>query len=419
MQERNMPNLKSICIPAAPLVDISAFLPLIDHPLFQRLRGRKQLGINDLVFPGAQHSRFEHALGVLGLTQQLCRLQNFSPADSKHLQAFALLHDIGHGPFSHQIEPVLASDHHQVGQQRLLEIAPALERCGLSLAELQAMLAGTHPLSPWISDRNLGTDKLDYLHRDALHIGFQGTPDIEKIQRYTLMTDAGLAIQEKYIEDAKQLQKFYSYLHQHGYLNKTALGVQRILQRAVQEELLTRDSSGSELWQMNDRQLLSWLENARSGLSRAFLRRLESRAIHRTFLALKPAGYGFVERTTGKDLVVQEWSRAALSKFSHCYQDINRLRDLEDELAADCGMQAGDILFAAMPYFTKLIPKDLRVSTGTAERDYWLLEQDKDHLRSLESDYLRTFAVRLLVIPEKRAALAAQAEAVSAILSAK
>lgn len=88
---------------------------------------------------------------MLGLTQQLCRLQNFSPADSKHLQAFALLHDIGHGPFSHQIEPVLASDHHQVGQQRLLEIAPALERCGLSLAELQAMLAGTHPLSPWIS----------------------------------------------------------------------------------------------------------------------------------------------------------------------------------------------------------------------------------------------------------------------------
>ncbi len=408
-----MTNLKSICIPAAPPVEVTAFLPLLDHPLFQKLRYRKQLGINELVFPGARHSRFEHALGVLSLTQQLCRRQRFSVQDSNLLQAFALLHDLGHGPFSHQIEPVLTSDHHQVGQERLLEIAPAIKRCGLSLSELQSMLANTHPLAGWISDRNLGADKLDYLHRDALHIGFQGTPDLEKIQYHTRMSSLGLAIEEKYIEDAKQLQKFYSYLHQHGYLNKTALGVQRILQRAVQEELLSRDSSGSEIWAMSDRQLLSWLESGHSELARDFLRRLENRDIHRTFLALKPTGYGFVERTTGKNLLVQEWSRAELSKFSHCYQDINRLRNLEDKLAAECGLQPGDILFAAMPYFTKLIPKDLRVATGNPERDYWLLEQDQDHLRSLESDYLRTFAVRLLVVPERRGALAAQAEAIS------
>ncbi len=414
-----MPNIKSICIPAAPPVDVSAFLPLLDHPLFQKLRGRKQLGINDLVFPGAQHSRFEHALGVLSLTQQLCRQQSFSSEDSKLLQAFALLHDLGHGPFSHQIEPVLSQDHHQVGQQRLLGIAAAIEQCGLSLSDLQAMLANTHPLAGWISDRNLGTDKLDYLHRDALHIGFKGTPDIEKIQFYTQMTAVGLAIQENYIEDAKQLQKFYSYLHQHGYLNKTALAVQRILQRAVQEELLTTNATGDELWKMTDWQLLSWLENASSAVSRNLLARLECRNIHRTFLALKPTGYGFVERIAGKNLVVQEWSRGELSKFCHCYQDISRLRQLENELALSCGMQPGDILFAAMPYFTKLIPKDLRVSTGKPQHDYWLLEQDRDHLRSLESDYLRTFAVRLLVIPEKRAALAGKAEALSSILKAK
>ncbi|MFA6930472.1 MAG: HD domain-containing protein [Lentisphaeria bacterium] len=411
-----MPPLKSICIPAAPPVDVTNFLPLIDHPLFQRLRHRKQLGINELVFPGALHSRFEHALGVLSLTQRLCRIHSFSPAENQLLQGFALLHDLGHGPFSHQIEPVLSQNHHQIGQQRIQELAAPLSKCGLDPQELSEMLAGRHPLACWISDRNLGTDKLDYLHRDALHIGFQGTPDLEKIQFHTEMTPEGLAIREKLIEDAKQLQKFYSYLHQHGYLNKTALAAQRILQRAVQEELLMSGSNGTELWEMIDRQLLSWLENAASPLSRNLAARLETRQIHRTFLALKPAGYAFVENCNNKDLQVFEWSRAELNKFSHCHQDIQRLRQLEDQLAESCALQPGELLCAVMPYFTKLIPKDLRVFTGTPSKDYWLLEQDKDHTRSLESDYLRTFAVRILVIPEKRAQLLPLAPQINAAL---
>ena len=61
---------KSICIPGTPPVDVGALLPLFDHPHFQALRLRKQLGVNYLVFPGAVHSRFEHAVGVLALTQR-------------------------------------------------------------------------------------------------------------------------------------------------------------------------------------------------------------------------------------------------------------------------------------------------------------------------------------------------------------
>ncbi|NMA19114.1 MAG: HD domain-containing protein [Lentisphaerae bacterium] len=413
-----MPPLKSICIPAAPPVDVTDFLPLIDHPHFQRLRYRKQLGINELVFPGALHSRFEHALGVLSLTQRLCRFHAFSWEEQRHLQGFALLHDLGHGPFSHQIEPVLSQNHHQIGQQRIEEMSNTLKECGLDPDVLCDMLQGKHPLACWISDRNLGTDKLDYLHRDALHIGFQGTPDLEKIQFFTEMTPEGLAIREKLIEDAKQLQKFYSYLHQHGYLNKTALAVQRMLQRAVQEELLLTGSDGTRLWDMIDRQLLYWLENAQSPLSRNLVERLENRQIYRTILSLKPAGYAFVENSTGKELQVFEWSRSELSKFSHCHQDIKRLRKLEDELAELCKLQPGELLCAVMPYFTKLLPKDLRVYSGNPDGNYWLLEQDKDHTRSLESDYLRTFAVRILVIPEKRTQLFPRAAEINAVLKA-
>ncbi|MFA6816249.1 MAG: HD domain-containing protein [Lentisphaeria bacterium] len=397
-----MPIQKSICLPAASPVDIAEFIPIIDHPLFQVLRSRKQLGINDLIFPGAQHTRFEHAIGTLALTQRLCRIQKMPAIEAHILQAFALLHDIGHGPFSHQIEPVLPGDHHSIGLRCLEEMQPVLAQCGVEAAQLQRMLNGDDALAEWVSDRNLGTDKLDYLQRDALHIGFQGIPYIEKIQTYTVQTDKGLAIEEKFLEDVKQLQKFYSYLHQHGYLNKTALAAQRVLQRCVQEELQCRHSSGEELWKMRDWQLLSWLSSSQSSVGKMLYQCLLNRTFHRTFLSLKPQGYGFVEKTANKPISVYEWPLASLRKFSYQYQDLNKLSLLEDEIAELCHIRPGEILFAAMPYFRKLIPKDVRVHAGGSQKDFWLLEKDRDHKKSLESDYLRTFAVRLLVIPEKR-----------------
>lgn len=408
---------KSICVPGSPPVDISAFLPLIDHPHFQALRMRKQLGVNHLVFPGAVHNRFEHAIGVLALTQRLCRLHDFSAADARLLQVFALLHDLGHGPFSHQIEPVLLGEHHERGQLLLAEMEDALAQCGVSVAAVAAMLGDTPPpLAAWVNDRNLGTDKLDYLMRDALHIGFHGTPDIERLQVYTRMTEEGLAIEEKYLEDAKQLQRFYSYLHQHGYLNKTALSAQRMLQRAVQEELCSGRHDGAQLWAMSDDQLLQWASRARSGLTRQLTDDLLARRLYRSVLALKPSGYAYVERQAAKPLVVMEWPRAELRAFCDRVEDAARLRELENALCDAMGLAAGTMLFAAMPYFKKLVPKDLRVFSGCSQQGFWLLENDSDHRRSLDSDYLRTFAVRVVVRPEHREDMAAQAPRIAEFL---
>ncbi len=210
-----MSSQKSICIPVTPPVDVSNYLPVIDHGNFQRLRNVRQLGINDLVFPGARHSRFEHAIGTLALTQRLCSLHGLSQGESNLLQCFALLHDIGHGPYSHQLEPILAGNHHTHGLEQLEEMAPAIRASGISPKDVMELLDGSNPLAIWITDRNLGTDKLDYLRRDAWHIGFQGVPDIERIQFYTHHRNGILSLDERLLEDGKQLQRFYSYLHQH------------------------------------------------------------------------------------------------------------------------------------------------------------------------------------------------------------
>ena len=212
--------MKAVCIPCSGSVEVEGLLPVLDHPLFQRLRRCRQLGLNDLVFPGARHSRL---------------VQGMPPEDRRALEVFALLHDVGHGPFSHQVEPVLPGDHHQRGAQVIREMEGAIRQCGADPARLLAMLAGKDPLGEWVSDRNLGADKLE---RDALHLGFVGTPPQDLLQKNTLRSSGGmLALREKFIEEGKRVQKFYSYLHQHGYLNKTALTAQRMLQWALQHKL--------------------------------------------------------------------------------------------------------------------------------------------------------------------------------------
>ena len=263
----NIPG-QSICIPASPPVDVAEFVPLLDHDLFQKLKHRKQLGVNFLVFPGAVHTRFEHSLGVLGLTQRLCRIHRIEGQARRHLCAYALVHDVGHGPFSHQIEPILRGSHKTRGVQCLEAMGDTLRECDLDPAALTAMLAGKDQLGLFVSDRNLGTDKLDYLVRDALHIGFVGAPDIERVQFYTLLEDGDLAIEEKFTEDIKRVQKFYSYQHQHGYLNKTAMAIQRVFQRAVQEELAEGRGPASALWDMTDNELTGWLQQGRSARGR-------------------------------------------------------------------------------------------------------------------------------------------------------
>lgn len=408
--------MKSVYLPCSGPVEIGDYLPVLDHPLFQRLRHTRQLGVNFLIFPGAQHTRFEHALGTLARLRKSGALRHATPQQRRDLELFALLHDIGHGPFSHQIEPVLSGDHHSRGQECLSQLAGEISQCGADPTAIAKMLGGQSPLRLWVTDRNLGADKLDYLQRDAFHIGFAGAPDLEIVQQQTAWTEAGLALNEKFIEEGKRLQKFYSYLHQHGYLNKTALVAQRLLQRALHEELRARGagetataSDEGALWTMTDSQLLAWLLEGRGRLARQLTRQLLERRLPRTAICIKPDGYAYVENAIGKPIAVLTWPRRQLAQFSAKYATMESIRRLENRLADAAGLPEGTVLLAAMPYFTKLLPHDLRIANG-GNHDYWLFDQDRDHRASLESDYLRTFAVRIAVPENARARLASQPE---------
>ena len=174
-------------------------LELLEAPVVQRLRRLRQLGLAYLAYPSAEHSRFSHALGALAVgTRALEALRANSPeafaseaefaAQRRLLRASLLLHDVGHGPFSHACETVLGVRHEErtVAIVGRAEIARPLERLGIDPAEVLALITGTTTRYPvlreLVSGPNLDADRMDYLLRDAYFTGVaNGRYDAEQL----------------------------------------------------------------------------------------------------------------------------------------------------------------------------------------------------------------------------------------------
>jgi len=151
---------------------------LLDTAAMQRLRRIKQMGFAWLVYPGAEHSRFGHALGAFHIAQRVTRRLELAPELARHVKVAALLHDIGHGPFSHAWEHVFAGHDHERWGARIVgedaELAAALEKLEPGLpATLRAFWGkGYKPhFARKLVSSQLDVDRLDYLLRDGHYSG--------------------------------------------------------------------------------------------------------------------------------------------------------------------------------------------------------------------------------------------------------
>jgi HD superfamily phosphohydrolase len=196
---------------------------VLDTAAVQRMRYIRQLGHAFLVYPGATHSRFEHALGAYHLTRRALlaleargELGDVAPADQRAVALAALLHDIGHYPFSHALEEAGFPSHEAQGVQRLgeTELRGELEAEGGSgiIEEIGALIRGRSrsPLQGLISGP-LDLDKIDYLCRDSRMCGVPyGTVDVDRLlASITLVEGTGgrreLGVQEKGVSALESL----------------------------------------------------------------------------------------------------------------------------------------------------------------------------------------------------------------------
>lgn len=337
-------------------------LRLIDTQVFQRLRYVRQLGWAYLVYPGATHARFEHALGayhLAGVTLALLdargALGETDPREASIVRAAALLHDIGHYPFSHALEEIGAPHHEEVARplittgevgDALRELAPdAPERVfdlirGSSNSPLQGLVSGS-----------LDLDKIEYLRRDTLMCGVPyGAIDADRlINALTVVRDPSSAslrigVLEKGLSALESLLFAKYQMYRNVYWHHAVRSATAMYKRLVEQSLQAGALGVNELARLTDESLLHLIETRAPS---PLLDALRNRQLYKRAFECPAA-------ELSED--VGEWIAA----------DRGRVVAVENALASEFGLASGELLLD-YPEKTQMLGLDIPVVRRTGE----------------------------------------------------
>jgi len=247
--------------------ELHGYIPLndferevIDTPTFQRLRRIKQLAQAWFVYPGAVHTRFSHSIGVKHLMDRVASkllVEGFLKSDDLQLlKIAALLHDVGHTPYSHAIETFFRVNfglrHEELSAWVIIEdpyISNVLSRHGIDPYEVAAVVRGRHKVRSYdlLMSSDMDVDRLDYLLRDALHTGVKyGIIDLERIvQTLVLDTDGYIAVPYKAVQAAESFYIARLHMYRSVYYHKTIASYQLLIQEIYR--LMIKDKETREL----------------------------------------------------------------------------------------------------------------------------------------------------------------------------
>ncbi|MEK6780313.1 MAG: HD domain-containing protein [Bacteroidota bacterium] len=217
-------------------IESELIFDLIEHPYFQRLRHIKQLGLTDLVYPGALHTRFHHALGAMHLMGTVLEnLRNkgteISQREYEAAQIAILLHDIGHGPFSHALEETLIDGvkHESLSFLFMKELNP-LFNGALDLAIKIFRNSYSRKFFHQLVSSQLDIDRLDYLKRDSFFTGvIEGTIGVDRIIAMMAVVDDAIVVEEKGIFSIESFLNARRLMYWQVYLHKTSVSAERLL----------------------------------------------------------------------------------------------------------------------------------------------------------------------------------------------
>jgi len=377
-------------------------LKLVDTEVFQRLRYVRQLGWTYLVYPGATHSRFEHALGTYHLSRRtlalLCEAEDsisISEDDQTVIRSAALLHDVGHYPFSHALEEIGALHHEDVARPLITEGAVAsllTSRLGADApAKVFDLIRGRsrNALQGLISG-SLDLDKIEYLKRDAFMCGVPyGEIDVDRLTNSLVIVDdpetgeRSLGVQEKALSALESLlfakYQMYRNVYWHHAVRSATAMYKRLVEDAVRGGVVDVES----LARYTDEGLMHRLESERPT---PLLAALKERRLHKR---------------------AAEWPAAELDvdKVEWIATDRRRVAETENDLAKELKLAPGELLLD-YPVKTQMLGLDIPVlrRNGDVERltgEGWI---GTINLPSLSEDLYRS-ARWLRVFTAKRTTL--------------
>ena len=340
-------------------------LDLLETLEIQRLNGIRQLGLTYLVFPGANHTRIEHSLGCCHLAQRIGEVLQLPKEEVLAVAAAALLHDIGHGPYSHTLEyyvsEVSGLNHMQLakrvitGEDSMIAqsnreqfgdiptVTEVLERHELdpkfvSEMVLGSKLPGFSRLTEFSDEAAqnekaylaemihgpIDVDQIDYLLRDAHYTGVaHGVIDADRLVQTMSLHNSGLAIDKKGISSVEGMLVARALMYSSVYFHKTVRVAELMLARAVER---SEEPDYSMLQRMVDSELMSWLVS-QGGLQRELAMRIQYRKLFKKAFVLE-------------EKEVDDDKREALTKL----QELRRRLSVEDTIADRAGAPRGKVI---------------------------------------------------------------------------
>ncbi|MBO9200363.1 MULTISPECIES: HD domain-containing protein [Niastella] len=222
-------------------IDDPLVFQVISHPWYQRLRRVHQMAFAHLVYPGAVHTRLHHSLGAYHLMcNALTELKNkgvdITPEEETAAKIAILLHDIGHGPFSHALENVLINDtHHETISILIMRVLNEQMNGQLHKAIDIFTNNYTKPFLHQLISGQLDVDRMDYLTRDSFYTGVsEGVIGYDRILKMLAVKDGDLMVEEKGIYSIEKFLVARRLMYWQVYLHKTVLGAEKTLIKIIQ-----------------------------------------------------------------------------------------------------------------------------------------------------------------------------------------
>ncbi|PSP75525.1 phosphohydrolase [Halobacteriales archaeon QS_3_64_16] len=317
---------------------------LLDTPTLQRLRHVTQLGTAGYVYPAANHTRFEHSLGVYHLASEALSHLDIEGRQAERVRAAAICHDIGHGPYSHCLEELIyrrTGKYHDDVADLLSEgqIAAVLAAHDLDPGTVADLVRGEGRLGQLISGE-LDVDRTDYLVRDAHHTGVPyGTIDHGRLTRELRFVDGELVLEEGNVQTAESLLVARALMNPTVYNHHVTRISKAMLQRGAERLLAESDLDGGELRRMDDHDLLVALRDEEA--TREDARRLSARDLYKRAI----------------------WAEMADVSAELLEADHGTIRAAEADIAAAADVDPGDVLLD-VPARPALTESSTRVVVG-------------------------------------------------------
>lgn len=270
----DLKKLKKVNDPIYGFITIKSELlfSIFNHSYFQRLRRIRQLGLSELVYPGATHTRFHHALGathLMGLALDHLKEKgvNINEVEYESAQIAILLHDIGHGPFSHALEYSLIKGitHENISLQFMKMLNKEFSG---KLDTAIAMFKDSYKRKFFhqLISSQLDVDRLDYLNRDSFYTGVsEGNISVDRIISHLDVIEDEIVVEEKAIYSIENFLNARRLMYWQVYLHKTALSAERMLvhlmSRAKEVHSLDNISPALKYFLENDFTLEEFQEN--------------------------------------------------------------------------------------------------------------------------------------------------------------